>query len=184
MTVLHPVPLYAVLPVVEGGGQLVLSAHPASYGTENLATVLADYRRQGVELVVTLVAEDELDALGLINLEAECQAQGLLWAFCPIPDFGVPGQDFEISWQELAPRLLALLSAGRGVAIHCRAGLGRTGTVAARILIERGMAAEDAIATVRRCRPGSIETLSQEAYLLRLSVNPGSCDECRKSSPN
>jgi atypical dual specificity phosphatase len=49
-----------------------------------------------------------------------------------------------------------------GVAIHCAAGLGRTGVVVACFFIDKGLNAKNAIARVRRLRPGSIETEEQE----------------------
>lgn len=58
------------------------------------------------------------------------------------------------------------LAAGGACAVHCGAGLGRTGTVAAVWLVRHGSTAADAIAWVRRCRPGSIETAEQEAAIL------------------
>jgi len=48
-----------------------------------------------------------------------------------------------------------------GVAVHCTAGLGRTGVVLACHLVTRGMSADNAIARIRRLRPGSIETDEQ-----------------------
>jgi len=59
----------------------------------------------------------------------------------------------------------ALLDRGDSVALHCRAGLGRTGTVAARVLLERGLNVQAAVDLVRQARPGAIETQVQEAYL-------------------
>jgi len=44
-------------------------------------------------------------------------------------------------------------------------GLGRTGMAAALLLVERGIAPEDAIAAVRRARPGAIETRGQETLV-------------------
>jgi atypical dual specificity phosphatase len=61
------------------------------------------------------------------------------------------------------------VSVGRGVAVHCLAGKGRTGTMLACFLVSRGMAAEDAIAEVRRLRPGSLETRNQEAAVHEFS---------------
>ena len=49
-----------------------------------------------------------------------------------------------------------------GLAIHCAAGLGRTGVVLACYFIDKGLTAANAIARVRRLRPGSIETEEQE----------------------
>jgi len=55
------------------------------------------------------------------------------------------------------------------VMVHCRGGFGRTGTVAARLLVERGLDPAAAMALVRHTRPGSIETSEQELYVLALT---------------
>ena len=92
------------------------------------------------------------------------------WAHCPIEDMTPPGEPFERAWIDTGPRVHALLDRGEGVALHCRAGLGRTGTIAARSLLERGLSLAEAIAAVRRARPGTIETRGQEAYLEALAA--------------
>ena len=51
--------------------------------------------------------------------------------------------------------------------IHCRGGLGRAGTIAARLLVELGMRPDEAVRRVRDARgPGAIETPAQEAHVL------------------
>ncbi|HVA32773.1 MAG TPA: protein-tyrosine phosphatase family protein, partial [Candidatus Baltobacteraceae bacterium] len=57
------------------------------------------------------------------------------------------------------------LRKGERVLVHCRGGLGRAGTVAARLLVELGMDPAEAIAAVRRARPNAIETAAQAAYV-------------------
>ncbi len=161
--------LFNLLPLPAGGG-LLLSAQPASQGA--LALALRDYRSAGAALLVSLLPEHELAALGLGQLDADCGRSELRWAHCPIDDFAAPGERFERAWSRLAPDLHALLDRGQSVALHCRAGLGRTGTVAARILMERGMPAQQAIDQVRATRPGSIETSVQERYLHALQPGP------------
>jgi atypical dual specificity phosphatase len=53
-----------------------------------------------------------------------------------------------------------------GVAVHCRAGMGRTGTcLAAYLMRYSGLPARQAIDAVRRARPGSVETRQQEEAL-------------------
>ncbi|HHD15837.1 MAG TPA: hypothetical protein ENK47_03935 [Euryarchaeota archaeon] len=79
----------------------------------------------------------------------------------PVPDMGVPTSDD-------ASRIIDfIISSSRLVMVHCAAGIGRTGTIAALYLVEKGMGAGDAIATVRRRRPGSIQTREQEKLVFR-----------------
>ena len=59
---------------------------------------------------------------------------------------------------------------GCAVGVHCMAGRGRTGTMIACYLVSQGMSAEDAIAEVRRARPGSIQTEAQEQAVRRLQM--------------
>jgi ADP-ribosyl-[dinitrogen reductase] hydrolase len=56
------------------------------------------------------------------------------------------------------------------IVIHCKGGLGRTGTIAARLLIEFGADATNAIQSVRKARPGAIENNLQEYYVLSLKT--------------
>lgn len=64
------------------------------------------------------------------------------------------------------PVLRALLLAGGRAVVHCRGGLGRAGTVAARMLVEVGVQPAEAIRRVRAARPQAIETSEQAAYLM------------------
>jgi ADP-ribosyl-[dinitrogen reductase] hydrolase len=160
---------------VPAGGHLILSAQPAKLGA--LDPVLASYRAANAKLVVSLLPHDELLAVGLQSMAESCLQSGLTWAHCPIDDFSPPGLLFEKNWKVIAPQVHSLLDQGEGVVLHCRAGLGRTGTVAARILIERGLSAPDAIRLVRQVRPGSIETSSQEDYLQQYAAQSESAQK-------
>jgi ADP-ribosyl-[dinitrogen reductase] hydrolase len=134
----------------------------------------AQLAQAGVAALVTLVprAEAVALALDLAALERACSERGIRWAHAPLVDLGVPDDDFEQVWKGLGTELRDLLGEARGVALHCRAGLGRSGTVAARLLIELGLDPADAVARVRAARPGAIETAAQEHHLLR-SVRRG-----------
>ena len=77
-----------------------------------------------------------------------------------------PIEDFEAPTLEQATRLVdmiqAELEAGERVVVHCMAGLGRAGTIAACVLVAEGLGASDAIATVRYFRFGAVQSQSQE----------------------
>ena len=60
-------------------------------------------------------------------------------------------------------------AAKTGVVVHCLAGIGRTGTVLAGYLVWQGYNPENAIAEIREMRPGSIETIDQEAAIYNFS---------------
>lgn len=70
------------------------------------------------------------------------QAAGGLRLSHPIVDFGVPSVD---AMRAILHDLDHALVQGHGVYLHCRAGIGRTGTVAATWLVERGLDAEHAL---------------------------------------
>lgn len=78
----------------------------------------------------------------------------------PVRDFTPPAPGQIRDFVAFARRVIG---AGRGVAVHCAAGQGRTGTMLACYLVSLGMSAAEAIDSVRAIRPGSIETPEQEA---------------------
>jgi atypical dual specificity phosphatase len=95
---------------------------------------------------------------------------GLAHRHEPIEDFGTPDDDLLLrctGW------VAEQLGAERPVVVHCFAGVGRTGTVLAAVLVAEGMGAEQAIAEVRRLRPGSLETQGQVGAVFRLARRLG-----------
>lgn len=149
-------------------GRLHLSACPGTWeGPADLAAVRRDLTKialSGARLLVTLVETKELP-LPLAAWRAEVAAAGLDLLHLPIADYGVPDAAFETGWTAAA--LGERLARGETVALHCRAGLGRTGTIAARLVIEcAGLDAEAAVALVRRDhRAEAVETTAQIHHL-------------------
>jgi len=161
-------PRFNLLPL-PSGGTLLLSAHPASWPGLTPAQVLGVYGDHGVRFLVSMVTDKELGLLGLTQLPDLCRSHGLQCLRAPIADQQAPDAAFEHGWPEHRSVIFDTLNHGHAVALHCWAGLGRAGTVAARILMEReGMRADEAIAYVRQARPGSIETAAQVDYLQSL----------------
>jgi len=141
----------------------------ASFGAwdRDLDADLQAIRDWGASSIVTLIEEFEFGLLGVPEFRTKVAA-AFRWLWLPIPDGGVPDEQFESRWDEAGPELHGRLAAGERVLVHCRAGLGRTGLVASRLLVETGMTPAQAIRAVRGARRGTVETLVQEQYVLGL----------------
>ena len=126
--------------------------------------VIADW---GATTLVSLMEEHELAEFGVPELGGVAEEAGLEWHFLPIRDVGIPDERFERLWTYTGHLLRRKLESGEKVVLHCRGGYGRTGTIAARLAIECGLAPEDALRRVREARPGTVETREQKAYVLR-----------------
>jgi atypical dual specificity phosphatase len=107
-------------------------------------------RGQGVQLVISL-CEDPPPRTWL-------NEAGLLSMHIPVEDMHPP------TLKQIELCVSAIEKArdkAMATAIHCGAGLGRTGTMAACYLVKQGITAPAAIAQIRRLRPGSVETPEQ-----------------------
>jgi ADP-ribosyl-[dinitrogen reductase] hydrolase len=132
----------------------------------DLAVDLDAVRDWGASAVITLVEPKELTLLKVERLGEEVLRRNMLWFHLPIVDASIPDRKFEQQWEIAGEEVRALLRAGRDVLVHCRGGLGRAGTIAARLLVELGMEPAEAIARVRAVRPGAIETPEQKRFVL------------------
>lgn len=147
----------------------------SGHWNRDLAIDLAVIKDWGAEVVVTLMEPEELAAVGVAALGDAVEALGLEWYHLPIRDVHPPGQRFENRWVLYGLKLRRLLHRGGRCVLHCRGGLGRTGTVAARVLVELGLSPATAIEAVRAARPGTIETAAQETHVL--ACKPPTIDE-------
>lgn len=171
----HPLLIDTV--TAPGGGLIGMTFCPGKKQPDGLAgnwardlgLDLDRIRNWGARVVVTLMEAHELDRYAVAQIGAEVAARGMAWLHLPIVDVSIPDAAFEARWeQEAGATLHAHLAAGERVLLHCRGGLGRTGTIAARLLIEAGVPHEAAIQAVRRARRGTIEVARQEAYVRAL----------------
>lgn len=143
-----------------------IGGHPWA---RDLSIDLEAIRVWGAQAVVTLMEDWELRQYGVSQLGSAAEGLGMQWFHLPIVDGAAPSVDWDEAWSSTHGKALhRLLDAGGSVLIHCLGGRGRTGTVAAKLLIERGADADLAIQNVREAREGAVETLEQENYLRAL----------------
>jgi atypical dual specificity phosphatase len=107
-------------------------------------------RQQGIEVLLSLT-EDR-------PRRDWAEDAGLLVFHEPLEDMEAPSQD---QLDRCVSAVLRATARNMGVAVHCGAGLGRTGVVLAAYFVTQGLTAANAIARVRRLRPGSVETDEQ-----------------------
>lgn len=135
----------------------------------DLDTDLSRIKEWGAGMVVSLVEMPEFSELQVANLPEMVGQMGMVWRHLPIRDRCPPNGEFTTQWKKLGPEIHAMLASGKNVFLHCKGGLGRTGMVAACILVESGLDPQIAIAKVRKARPKSIETALQEWFVLNFT---------------
>ncbi|MCE5256607.1 MAG: cyclin-dependent kinase inhibitor 3 family protein [Spirochaetaceae bacterium] len=141
----------------------------SSEGNRNLETDLAAIRDWGAEILISLIEEHEYSLVGVTALPKLVPA-GIRYLQLPIEDGSIPDASWEKSWFREGPVVRTVLQRSGSICIHCMGGYGRTGLVAARLLVEFGSRPEEAIHSVRQARPGAIETLEQENYIRALRL--------------
>jgi ADP-ribosyl-[dinitrogen reductase] hydrolase len=137
----------------------------------DLTLDLAAVKNWGATGVITLVTNDELHELQVPDLGDAVGALGMKWWHLPMPDMGVPEAETADRWREyVGGEVRAHLRRGDKRLVHCKGGLGRTGLLAAQILVEFGIRPRDAILQTRAARSGAIENAAQEAHVYHAEV--------------
>lgn len=145
-------------------GKLALAARPR--GGDWLGDNVANWKKAGVGAVLSLLTPEEQKELELQNEAREVQGQGLRFSSFPIPDLQVPRSEAKLA--DALKNMAANLSAGRNVLIHCRQGIGRTGMIAACLLIQSGMSPGAAVELVSAARGMAVpETPEQREWIER-----------------
>ena len=119
----------------------------------------------GAQALVTLLEKPELSLMRLGDLPALLASQQIAWYHIPLREGRIPDDGFEALWQGVAARLRGVLWCGGRVALHCSDGRSRTAMVTAKLLVELGCPAQDALNRVRGARPGAISRPEEEGFV-------------------
>lgn len=142
--------------------KLAIMARPRS--GDWLEDEIAHWRRSGVNVVVSLLEREEIDDLGLAMEAALCEDNGIQYLSFPIPDRDVP-DDAAVAMRFAA----SIANKGAAIAIHCRAGIGRSSVMAAAVLISSGVEPSAALSAIQMARRLPIpDTDAQRDWVLKL----------------
>ena len=111
--------------------------------------------------------------VALLNIPTDApvyESAGFSFLCLPVPDGGAPTVE---QAHEFVRFVNDQRTAQRPVAVHCHAGLGRTGTLLATYLVSQGQSASSAIQSVRAIEPVAIETPRQILFLEDYAMTVG-----------
>jgi protein-tyrosine phosphatase len=144
-------------------GKLALAARPR--GGDWLADEIGAWQKDGIATIVSLLERQEELDLDLTAERDQVEKHGMKFLSFAIPDRDVPasqaglGKTLDIMHRELI--------AGNSVVLHCRQGVGRTGLVAACLLISDGLGPQEAIERLTSARGVEVpETAKQRRWII------------------
>jgi protein-tyrosine phosphatase len=171
MSRLHP-----IWSITAGRSQAKIGLTPYP-GTKDADVIesLIEFRRWGASAILSLLPKEEMEKLNTGEIESHAKKAGMIWLHLPLPDNDSQQEliqnSFEEHWQAVTPFIHQLLDDNKSVIIHCRRGSSRTGLVAIRLQLERGVTLAKATEEVISVRPSALEPQAHLAYINYLHEN-------------
>lgn len=150
-------------------GDLFLSSCPGM-GKDLLGDIQI-IKDLNIKCLISLVEHDELNHLGAKYLFKELDKNNIQWIHFEIKNFDIPTLNQYDKLNSNIKNISQRILNGENIFIHCMAGLGRTGMLAALILTKLGLHAKQSIEIIRNNRPGSIETEAQENFVCEFKLD-------------
>lgn len=148
-------------------GRIFRSAMP--FGPfDHLNQIWSKYQENDVDVIVVLLEPAEYLTYAQRDLQTFYRGEGLDVLHLPIPDHHRP-RDVQ-AFQRTLDEVSDMAQAGNNIAVHCLAGIGRTGTFLACLAQHKmGVDGEEAIQWVREAVPGAVENESQVRFVINYS---------------
>ena len=123
---------------------------PRPRGDDWLEDEVKRLELNGVQTIVSLLEFQEIAELGLECEKTFCLKHNVNFINYPIQDRGLPQE--RQSLNELIGKLRSKLYQGERIVIHCRMGIGRSSMIAAAVLIEDEMTANEIFGEISKIR--------------------------------
>ncbi len=145
-----------------------LAIIPRPRGQDWLPDDIGLLQRAGIDVVVSALTAAENEELGLVEESLCCQSRGIEFLSFPIEDRSVPNSSAEFT--ELVNSVTDFLRKEKAVAVHCRAGIGRSSMIVASALIQIGLSTESAFRSIEESRGCPVpDTREQKQWVERHS---------------
>ncbi|SRR5712692_608431 len=152
------------IPWINGPWPGWLAIAPRPRGGDWLEDEARAWKQAGLDVVVSLLAPEEVIELDLAQEAELCQANGIQFIPFPIADRSVPSS--QKATLELVRSLDKILTDGKSLGIHCRQGIGRSAIIAACLFIFSGIDPEAAFQHVSAARGCAVpETAEQREWV-------------------
>ena len=134
-------------------------------GGHSLKRELTHLKNAGIETVVSLLTDDQVEMLELDEEPALAMRLGMEFLHHPIPDHDLP-QD-EPRFRAFVGDLARRLREGERIGVHCWGSIGRAPLTAACALVHLGWSAEQALLAVELARGCPVpDTEDQQDWIL------------------
>jgi protein-tyrosine phosphatase len=152
----EPVTIYSISGPWKG--QLAIVSRPR--GGDWLDDEVRAWRESGLDVIVSLLTADESVRWELAEEAQLCQTCNMQFLGFAIEDHGVPKS--QVDTFQLASKLNRALASGQNVAIHCWGGIGRSGMIAACVLVRGGIEPNEALQLVSTARGSTVPDTPQQ----------------------
>jgi protein-tyrosine phosphatase len=135
---------------ITGSGPLHLAIMPRPEGGKELRDDIHALQTESVDILISLLTPEEIIDFDLSEEPDVCAAHGIEYRPFPITDHSTPTSYMAVL--DFATKLERELKAGKAIAIHCYAGIGRSSLMAACVLVIHGKSTIEAFDQIRQAR--------------------------------
>lgn len=149
---------------LSNGAKLIFTPCPGTISI-NLEASMHQLKQQGVTMLLTLMFCKEMIENDIAQLPELCDALQLKWLQLPIVDDEAPQEAFKRRWDKYKMLIIDEIDNKGVVAVHCKGGTGRTGTVISLLLLQLGWPVDKIKQEVQLLKPKALRIQKQIDYL-------------------